>query len=253
MNFSHRKSLFFAFGLLISALASPLFAQTYTYPANGDALDAMESNFVIQVTNTPGYIRFDNKFFNKGTGLLIAPGAEVDPVAYARIARKIAGNGFPVLIDKTPSELVIAGVMPSMIGPIKLANPDVTSWALAGHSLGGVIASRYIAQNPADFSVKGLALWASFPDPAMPISYRTDLAVATIYGELDCVLPKEDILGLAWTLPFNASFVQIDGGNHAQWGDYGDQEGDCEAAITTTQQKIRGKNNTIELVLDKIQ
>lgn len=253
MKFSIRNRFQLLFGLLLSALAAPLFAQGYTYPANGDAVDALESNLVIQVTNTPGFIRFDNKFVSKNVGLLIAPGAEVDPVAYARIARKIAGNGFSVVIDKTPSELVIAGVMPSMIGPIKQANADIPSWALAGHSLGGVIAARYVAQNPGDFTVKGLAMWASFPDPSMPISYRTDLAIASIYGELDCVLPKQNILGLAWTLPFNASFVQIDGGNHAQWGDYGLQEGDCEAGITTTQQKIRGKNLTIDLVLDKIQ
>lgn len=252
MQLCLKKQFHFALVIFFSALAWALPAQSATYPANGDAIDAMESSFVIEVTETPGFIRFDNRFSNKTTGLLIEPGGEVDPVAYARIARKIAGAGYPVVIDKTPSELVIAGVFPPMIAAVKQANPDITAWALAGHSLGGVIAAQYIAQNPADSSVKGLALWASFPDPSMPISYRTDLAVASIYGELDCVLPKEDILGLSWTLPFNASFVQLDGANHAQWGDYGPQEGDCEADITSTQQKIRGKRATIELVLSQI-
>ena len=252
MKYSYTRALRATLGFLVAVFASPIFAQGFTYPANADATDALESNFVIQVTQTPTFIRFDNKFYSRDVGLLVEPGAEVDPVAYARIARKIAANGYPVVIDKTPSALVIAGVMPSMIGVIKQSNPDIVSWALAGHSLGGVLAAQYIAQNPADFSVKGLALWASFPDPNMPIPYRTDLVVASIYGEVDCVLPKEDILGLSWTLPFNTSFSMIEGANHAQWGDYGAQAGDCEAGITTTQQKIRGKNLTIDLVLEKI-
>lgn len=253
MQLFSKKQFRSAFILLATWLAIPMLAQSATRPATEDALDALESNFIIQVTDTAGFIRFDNRFSNKTVGLLIEPGGEVDPVAYARIARKIAATGYPVVIDKTPSELVIAGVLPSMVGVVKQANPDITSWALAGHSLGGVIATQYIAQNPADTSVKGLALWASFPDPSMPISYRTDLAVASIYGDMDCVLPREDILGLAWTLPFNANFVQIDGANHSQWGDYGLQEGDCEAGITTTMQKIRGKRLTVELVLSQIE
>lgn len=224
----------------------------YTYPANEDGVEALESNFAMQVTNTATFIRFDSQFVSKDVGLIIQPGAEVDPVAYARIARKIAGPGYTVVIDKTPSELVIAGVLPNMIPAIQAANPDVSKWALAGHSLGGVIAAKYIAENPQDTSIKGLALWAAFPDPSAPISYRTDLKVASIYGENDCLVPPATVLSLAWTLPFNAEFLQLDGANHAQWGDYGDQAGDCEADITTTIQKIRGKRATVDLVLEEI-
>ncbi|MCA0899903.1 MULTISPECIES: alpha/beta hydrolase [Microbulbifer] len=238
--------------LLTLLLPQASVAQGYPAMANDDALDALESNLVMTVTETPQFIRFDNNFITQDVGLLIQPGGDVDPRAYARIARKIAANGYPVVIDNSPSTLVIAGLMPSMVPVIKAANPDIANWALAGHSLGGVIAAKYIAENPQDFSIKGLALWASFPDPENPISYRTDLVVASIYGELDCLVPPQTVQSLSWTLPYNASFHQIDGANHAQWGDYGDQEGDCAADITTTQQKIRGKRATIELVLEKI-
>ena len=227
-------------------------AQGFAYAAESDALDALESNLIIQVTQTPQFIRFDNQFISQDAGLLIQPGGDVDPRAYARIARKIAALGYPVVIDTTPSVLVIAGVLPSMIPAIKAANPDIQTWALAGHSLGGVLAARYIAQNPQDFTIKGLALWASFPDPENPIPYRTDLVVASIYGELDCLVPPQTVQSFAWALPFNTAYQQIDGANHAQWGDYGEQEGDCAADITTTQQKIYGKRATVELVLSKI-
>ena len=227
-------------------------AQGFAYPAQADALDALESNLIIKVTQTPQFIRFDNQFITRDAGLLIQPGGDVDPRSYARIARKISALGYPVVIDTTPSVLVIAGVLPSMIPAIKAANPDVQSWALAGHSLGGVLASRYIAQNPQDFTIKGLALWGSFADPENPIPYRTDLVVASIYGELDCLVPPQTAQSFAWALPFNATFQQIDGANHAQWGDYGEQAGDCAADITPTQQKIYGKRATVELVLSKI-
>lgn len=241
--------------LILASLlfAQQVFAQGYTYPANEDATEAMESDFFMQVTDTPGFIRFDNQLISKNVGLIIQPGGEVDPVAYARLARKIAGPGYKVIIDKTPSELVIAGVLPNMIPVIKAANPDITTWAVGGHSLGGVIAAKYLAENPTDSSVKGLALFAAFPDPSMPISYRTDLAVASMYGEDDCLVPPATVLSLAWTLPATASLVQINGGNHAQWGDYGPQAGDCAAGTTTTVQKIRGKRAVVEHVLELIE
>ena len=238
--------------IVLSGFCIGAFAQVYTYPANDDALESLESNFVMQVTETPLFIRFDNQLISRSVGLIIQPGGEVDPRAYARIARKIAGPGYRVIIDKTPSELVIAGVVPNMIPTIKASNPDVQTWALAGHSLGGVTAAQYIAENPQDTSIEGLALWAAFPNPGLPIADRTDLAVASIYGENDCLATPETILSLSWTLPANASFVQLDGANHAQWGDYGDQVGDCAADITTTVQKIRGKRATVDHVLTLI-
>ena len=238
--------------VVLAGFCSNAFAQVYTYPANEDALESLESNFFMQVTETDLFIRFDNQFIPGSVGLIIQPGGEVDPRAYARIARKIAGPGYRVIIDKTPSELVVAGVIPNRIPVIQASNPDVQTWALAGHSLGGVIAAQYIADNPLDTSIKGLALWAAFPNPDFPIAYRTDLAVASIYGENDCLVTPATILSLSWTLPANASFVELAGANHAQWGDYGDQVGDCAAGVTTTVQKIRGKRATVDHVLQLI-
>lgn len=214
-----------------------------------DALDALESNFAMTVVDTPLYISFQSNIVSQPKGLVIHPGGAVDPRAYAPIARKIAGPGYRVLIMKTPSELIVGGVVPSMVGVAMISNPDITKWALAGHSVGGVAAAQYIFDNPADTRVKGLALWASFVNPAKPIPGRVDLKIASIYGTQDCLVPPATVAQFAWALPFNAIYVQLDGANHAQWGDYGAQSGDCEATITNLQQKTRGKNATIDNVL----
>ncbi|WP_163932861.1 alpha/beta hydrolase [Paraferrimonas sp. SM1919] len=220
-----------------------------TRMATADGLEYMKSTEAVAVVESFQFIRFSNKLAPLTKGLLIQPGGEVDPRAYAGIAQMVATTGYPVVIDKTPSELVIAGVMPNMIPALQAANPDITDWVIAGHSLGGVIASQYIAENPQDISISGLALWASFPNPELPIPYRTDLKVVSIYGENDCLVPPADVLSLAWTLPVNTVFVQVDGGNHAQFGDYGSQDGDCAATISGTVQKLQVTAHTIEHTL----
>ena len=239
-----------AFSVLVGAVhAQPPGGVPPTAPPTQDALDALESNFAMTVTDTPLFISFQSTIVSQPTGLVIHPGGAVDPRAYAPIARKIAGPGYRVLIMKTPSELVVAGVLPSLVSVAMISNPDITKWALAGHSVGGVAAAQYIFDNPADARVKGLALWASFVNPAKPIPGRVDLKVASIYGTQDCLVPPATVAQFAWALPFNTSYVSLDGANHAQWGDYGAQNGDCAATITNGQQKTRGKNATIDNVL----
>ena len=52
-------------------------------------------------------------------------------------------------------------------------------------------------------------------------------------------------------LPSDAKFIEIKGGNHSQFGDYGLQNGDEKASITEEKQFETTANYTIE-VLDKI-
>jgi hypothetical protein len=49
-------------------------------------------------------------------------------------------------------------------------------------------------------------------------------------------------------LPPTAMYVEIAGGNHAQFGYYGDQSGDNPATITREVQQIQTLNATVELL-----
>jgi pimeloyl-ACP methyl ester carboxylesterase len=254
MNMQRIKRYLKSLTLLIPALVftGHVIAQpTCTTPAppSQDALDALASNFAMTVTDTPLYIRFQSPLLSVPKGLVIHPGGCVDPRAYAVIARKIAANGYRVLIMKTPSELIVAGVLPSLVGTALASETGVTKWALGGHSVGGVAAAQWIFDNPTSTAVKGLALWASYVNPAKALSSRIDIKGLSIAGSQDCVLPPATVAQFNWAAPPGTIFQVMTGANHAQWGDYGPQSGDCAATITRLQQKINGKNSTIDNLL----
>jgi pimeloyl-ACP methyl ester carboxylesterase len=222
---------------------------SYQYEPTANALEALEDNIVIEVTANRLYYSFRNKWIDNDTGLIIHPGGAVDPRAYASIASRIAGKGYRVYILTTPSELVVAGVMPSMVNTVIAMNPDIQTWAVGGHSVGGVAAAQYIFNNPTAENVTGLVLWAAFPNPEKPISGRTDLDIVSIYGTNDLLVPQATVDMFKWALPYNTSYVQLEGANHAQFGDYGPQDGDGEATITHLLQEIRTKRATVDNVL----
>ena len=58
----------------------------------------------------------------------------------------------------------------------------------------------------------------------------------SIYGDQDQVLNREKYAEYRGNLPGKAVEVVIPGGNHAQFGDYGQQKGDGVATITTQEQ-----------------
>ena len=51
----------------------------------------------------------------------------------------------------------------------------------------------------------------------------------------DGLSTPDDIAGSVDSLPSDAVFIEIDGANHAQFGDYGTQPGDGEATIGNTE------------------
>ncbi len=216
------------------------------------ALKALKSNFRVTVSETDLYFAFDSTWIRKNTGVIFHPGGAVDPRAYAPLARKIALRGYRVLILKTPSELVVAGVLPSMVNTVININGDIDNWALAGHSVGGVAAAQFIFDNPEAQSVKGLALLAAFPNPEKPISDRDDLSIISISGSNDCIVTEETINTFKWALPITTSYFEIGGANHAQFGDYGPQEGDCDADISISEQQFKTKKAMIHFLLKEI-
>lgn len=73
-----------------------------------------------------------------------------------------------------------------------------------------------------------LASYCSLGD----LSGRDDLAALSITGSRDGVLREDAALDARDLLPSDATYVELEGVNHAQFGDYGAQPGDDEAAIS---------------------
>lgn len=181
-------------------------------------------------------------------GFIIYPGGHVDPRAYAPVARAISREGFAVFIVPMPLNLAVFGY--EKAGEVIKANPQIEVWAIGGHSLGGAMAARYAARNPGQ--VQGLVLWASYPAQADLLNQST-LKIASIYATQDGLATVEDIRNSRGLLPADTLWVEITGGNHAQFGDYGPQSGDGEARIDRTAQQqlvIEATLSILEAVAD---
>jgi len=166
------------------------------------------------------------------TGLILYPGARVDPRAYAVAARMIAASGYRVVIVPMPLNLAILGA--ERASQVMEAYPDVSQWAIGGHSLGGAMAARYAYSHPQ--AVAGLLLWAAYPAADNDLSER-DLPVVSLYGTRDGLATAADIEASRALLPADAQFIAIEGGNHGGFGSYGAQPGDLAAEITPAEQQ----------------
>lgn len=100
--------------------------------------------------------------------------------------------------------------------------PDIRHWYMAGHSMGGAMASQYASKHEAE--VEGLILLGAYIYGDYPLENTL-----TIYGTLDG-LAAEDI-------DYTTNTVPIEGGNHAQFGNYGPQKGDFTATISAQDQQ----------------
>ncbi len=194
-----------------------------------EALKAMVSDDIIRVSTERWYV-FEPISTAPTTGFIFYPGGKVDAAAYAPMMKKIAEAGYLAVIVPMPLNLA---VFDGMAAEDVIVNyPAIQHWAIGGHSLGGVVASSFAASNEA---IDGLVLWASYPASGEGI-VDSDLFVASISGSADGLSTPEKIENSRSMLPTNTYWTEIPGGNHAQFGFYGEQSGDNPAQITREQQ-----------------
>jgi dienelactone hydrolase len=194
------------------------------FEAGPDALAALRSDGGVSVVDTPTTIELAPVATEPTVGLVFYPGARVDSRAYAALLRPIAEAGYLVVILKEPFGLAITQIGQAA-GPIA-DHPEIATWAVGGHSLGGVAAASFAADNPA--TVSGLLLWASYPNGDLS---TTGLQVASISGSNDGLATPADIENSKANLPPDTTFTVIDGGVHAFFADYGEQPGDGQPTI----------------------
>ena len=110
-------------------------------------------------------------------------------------------------------------------------HPEITTWYIAGHSLGGAMAANYAAAHAEDFD--GLILLAAYSTKDIS---QTTLRVLSVYGSEDGVLNRESYEKNWSNLPTDTTEVVLDGGCHAQFGSYGPQNGDGIPTISGEEQ-----------------
>lgn len=230
--------------LVVALVAVGIFVLWGSTPAAPmpEALAALESDSRVQVDTEP-WLAFRPAGQELRTGLVLYPGGRVDPRAYAPAARGLAEEGYLVVI--APMPLNLAFLAPGRASDVIAAFPEIQHWAVGGHSLGGAMAARFAYGDPD--VVQGLALWAAYPASSDDLS-GYDLAATSIFGTQDGLATPDEIAASRPLLPPDTVWVAIEGGNHAQFGWYGPQDGDNEATISREEQQAAIITTTAELL-----
>ena len=195
------------------------------------AYNALQSSTNVTVLQDQWLVFEPNKI-NYTTGFIFYPGGRVNPLAYAPYAHAIAAQGYLAVIVPMPLNLAVFGI--NKANDVISTYSNVTSWAIGGHSLGGSMAAQFIQDNPD--KIEGLALWASYPPSEVDLT-ELDIKVVTIYGTNDGLVSNQQINESRGQLPPTTIEVELNGGNHAQFGWYGSQSGDNPATMSHKQQQ----------------
>jgi len=205
------------------------------YRAAPEAQTALVSDSRVSVTGEQnGWVFSPANLDSTGSvGLLFLPGSLVDPVAYAPLARAAAEAGFPAYLIKLPWRGAFGGAktaeFQSNVRAVMARSDVAMRWVLAGHSLGGVIASDIASQSPQRFA--GLVLIATSHPRDVNLSLLS-VPVTKIMGTNDGLATPSEVESNRKNLPAATNWVRIEGGNHSQFGWYGFQPGDSRATIS---------------------
>ncbi|MFE6965583.1 alpha/beta hydrolase [Agromyces sp. NPDC057679] len=200
------------------------YAHTVMQGERPEALEAWRDD-AVEITSTETGIVIEPVEGATGEGLVFIPGAKVDPYAYLyKLSGVAEASGFTVVITKPTLNLAFFDQRP--LSTFTALAPGVDDWYVGGHSLGGVRACQLAADGASgasDEPVVGLVLFGSYCADDLAESGPAVLSVA---GSNDGLSTPEKVAGAAHLLPADAEFVELEGVNHADFGDYGVQPGD---------------------------
>lgn len=226
------KKLLITLSLLLGTLillfaAFFIYVGTY-YRAHNDAIDAFEyTGFEVQELDGDATAFVPQAGYTNG--IIFYPGGKVEHTAYIPLMESLASKGVLTILVKMPFNLAVFDI--NRADGLRDSFDSVKHWYMAGHSLGGSMACEYAYDNKDSFD--GIILLAAYS--ACDLS-KTNLRVLSIYGSNDEVLNKEKYEDSRSNLPSNFTEHVIDGGNHAQFGVYGEQKGDGVSIITHKEQ-----------------
>ncbi len=156
------------------------------------------------------------------TGLIFYPGAKVEGTAYLPLLDQLRQTGLTCVLVEMPFHLAIFDA--DAAEDVMEQFPDIQHWYIAGHSLGGAMASQFAADHPDE--IDGLILLGAY----LYGDYSPEDTL-TVYGSLNQSVEDE--------IDYTENVVEIQGGNHAQFGNYGPQKGDAPATISAEEQQAR--------------
>jgi len=209
------------FLVLIIAMAWLFYTSIYYHCVNRTS--ALSSSYGVKVTASDDGIFFDGEGSDKL--FIFYPGGKVEACAYSPMMKAIAANGIDCFIVNMPYNLAIFNVNAAQ-DVMRVYEYD--SYILGGHSLGGAMISKFASDNLDNDKIDGLVLMGSYS--IYPLN-DADYPIVTVYGSNDGVMNRTKYENSKANMNSDYQEVVIEGGNHAMFGNYGQQSGDGEAEI----------------------
>lgn len=220
-----RRLFVFASVFLTAYTVSALIYLVPYYKADDKASDYLNNDSSLGFIDNDRYYAFINDISD--SAVIFYPGSKVDEYAYSALMRNIALEGYDVYVIKSLFHFPLF----NFNGAEEIIDQNnYKRVILAGHSLGGYVASRY-ANNNTD-KIDGLILLGSYPETGID----KDIPFLSIYGDKDGILDLKKYESEKPHWPDNSSEYIIEGANHSGYGYYGLQKGDNQADITADEQ-----------------
>ena len=225
---SRRKKGLLAGGivLLVLAILAGAFSWYVSdyYRAEDAALEVLAQDSAIEVQDN---LTILSPTYPTDTAIIFYPGAKVEAEAYLPLLDQIRQLGVTCILVHMPFHMAIFDA--DAAEEVMEQFPEYRHWYMAGHSMGGAMASQFAADHPDE--VDGLILLGAY----LYGDYPPEKAL-TIYGSLNQSVEDH--------IDYTENIVEIEGGNHAQFGNYGPQKGDLPATISAEEQQ----RQTVEAV-----
>ena len=208
------------FLLVLAVLAGAFFWYVSDYyRADEIALEVLAQDSTITVQDD---LTILSPSYPTDTAVIFYPGAKVEAEAYLPLLTKTRQTGVTCILVHMPFRMAIFDA--DAAEEVMEQFPEYQHWYIAGHSMGGAMASQFAASHPDE--VDGLILLGAYIYGDYPPE-----KTLTVYGSLNQSVEDH--------IDYTENVVEIEGGNHAQFGNYGPQKGDQPATISAEEQQAQ--------------
>ena len=163
------------------------------------------------------------------TAIIFYPGAKVEAEAYLPLLEQIKQTGVTCILVHMPFRMAIFDA--NAAEDVMEQFPEIQHWYMAGHSMGGAMASQFASGHQDE--IDGLILLGAYIYGDYP-----DEKTLTVYGSLNQSVEDH--------IDYTENIVEIEGGNHAQFGNYGPQKCDLPATNAAAEQPAQ----TVDAISD---
>lgn len=207
--------------------------------AHGVDRGLLESSATVTVTSHSDMTVFMPAAVDPASAAIVfLPGGGVDPNAYTPLVRAIAEHGVPIALVQLPWRMAFSeSAKDETWSRVERARTHLgvsRPLILAGHSRGAALTATFASAHSSTLS--GLIMIGTTHPRDHNLS-SLQIPALKIAATRDCVAAVEASRANAHNLPSSTTWVVIDGGNHAQFGYYGTQLGDCSAEISREDQQ----------------